>query len=339
MVRWIANAISLLASAGLVVIDLFVLLHITVNERVEWIAASNNVAVWVLLAAIPLLLLILAIPIGRRWRALLALPALVALLISQGPLFLPDGAILASEVRFTVASFNATAQQDVPEQAPLRAQAMLSTGADILGIQEFDFPPRYIPLLEETYPYYFTPSDLIGTGHDMPYALFSKYPIDPSEVEVIAERPDRQRPVAARFVVTIETQPISVYVMHTVKPDIALIPPWYDAWERRAGTLDVVARVGEDDNPVIVLCDCNMSDQTADYARMAELLADSWFERGSGFGFTVPAVSFRAPFPFMRVDYIWHSDGVQTESIHVGQDNGGSDHFPVIAQMSLLSAD
>ncbi len=122
--------------------------------------------------------------------------------------------------------------------------------------------------------------------------------------------------------------------MHSVKPDSSLDPPSYDGTERHAGTLDVVKAVSQDVNPVIVLCDCNMSDQTSDYDAMAGVLHDSWRERGFGFGFTVPATRYRAPFPFLRGDYIWHSPSVEITTIAIGQDNGGSDHFPVIAQVA-----
>ena len=331
LIRHSLNGISLAAAICLLGIDLYVLLHVTINENFWIIAGMNNFGMWLLLASIPCLLIILAIPKARRFRALLALPAVV-LLAPYAGFFLPKSAAPA-DPDFSIASFNATAEIDNPAFAPLRARAILALDADIIGIQEFDFPDRFIPLLQSTYPYYFTPADLIGTGRDMPYALFSRYPIDHENMQLIGDFPDRQRPVAARFIVTVNSQPISVYVMHAVKPESSVLPPSYDGAERRAGTLDVVNAVSQEPNPVIVLCDCNMSDLTSDYAALANVLHNSWRERGLGFGFTVPATPWRAPFPILRGDYIWHSASLEIATIAVGQDNGGSDHYPLIAQV------
>ena len=125
--------------------------------------------------------------------------------------------------------------------------------------------------------------------------------------------------------------------MHSVRPDIDIPALSYDAEERRAGTQDVIAAVRQEQNPVIVLCDCNMPDQTEDYGAMAQILSDSWRERGFGLGFTDPATRDRFPFPLVRGDYIWHTAGLQTISIQVWPDGGGSDHFPILAQLTLPS--
>ncbi len=332
-VQYGLNGLSLLAALGLLILDLYVLLRITVDEDLLVIAAVNNLGLWLLLPSIPFLAIILVIPKGRRIRALLALPVVLALIWTYGVYLLPKPAAAASP-SFSIATFNATAEIDDPTLAPLRARAILATNADIIGIQEFDFSSRYIPLLESTYPYHFTPSDLVGTGLDMPYALFSRYPIDPDQFALVGEFSATERAVAARFIVTIDSQPFSIYVMHSVKPETSLNPPSYDGIERHTGTLDVVNAVTGEVNPVIVLCDCNMSDLTGDYAAMANVLHDSWRERGFGFGFTVPATQYRGPFPLFRGDYIWHSAAVQITSIAIGSDNGGSDHYPLIAQVA-----
>lgn len=335
LIRCGLNVLSLVGAACLLVIDLYVLLHMTINENVLVVAAANNFAFWLLLATLPCLAITLLAPKWRWRRALLALPALGMLVFSYGGYFLPKTAAALAEDGFTIATFNATAEINDPALAPDRASAILALDADIIGIQEFDFPARYIPLLESAYPHHFTPDELIGTGRDMPYALFSRFPIDHDQLVLIGDLPTRQRPVAARFIVTIDGQPYSIYVMHSVKPDMSLFPPGYDGVERGDSTRDVADAVAQETNPVILLCDCNMSDQTADYGALSGVLLDAWREEGLGFGFTVPAVSYRSPFPVLRGDYIWHSSSLQVLAIRVAGENGGSDHFPIIAQMAL----
>ena len=332
------NFLSVLATGYALCLDLFILLHYTVGERWKLIAALNNAGQWLLMSVIPCALLILVMPVSRLRRFVAALPPLLLLLILYGGEFLPKSSPSVPTTTFTVATFNMTGELTDPEIIPERAQAVEDIHADIVGTQEFDFPDRYIPLLSSTYPYYFTPADFIGTPYDMPYALFSRYPINKGETRLVGYFPSRSRAVAARFIVTINAEPVSIYIMHSVRPVASLSSLNYDADERHAGTLDVIEAVRQEHNPVIVLCDCNMSDQTEDYTAMATVLSDSWRERGFGLGFTDPATQDRFPFPLLRGDYIWHSAGLQAVTIQLLPNNGGSDHFPLFAQFALPSS-
>ncbi|HNB53797.1 MAG TPA: hypothetical protein PK530_17750 [Anaerolineales bacterium] len=46
-------------------------------------------------------------------------------------------------------------------------------------------------------------------------------------------------------------------------------------------------------------------------------------------------VSDIAAFPYQRIDYIWHSTAFIATPAYVGE-NQSSDHFPVIATLSLI---
>lgn len=40
--------------------------------------------------------------------------------------------------------------------------------------------------------------------------------------------------------------------------------------------------------------------------------------------------------PLLRVDYIWHSDGLRTVDVGTGPRGLGSDHLPVYAVLELM---
>jgi vancomycin resistance protein VanJ len=88
------------------------------------------------------------------------------------------------------------------------------------------------------------------------------------------------------------------------------------------------------DEPVLVLCDCNMLDTSAAYVEMAAVFTDSFRESGWGSGHT--SISPYLPFPYQRIDYIWHSGEFISVNAYVGE-NQSSDHYPVIATFSLLT--
>jgi endonuclease/exonuclease/phosphatase (EEP) superfamily protein YafD len=84
--------------------------------------------------------------------------------------------------------------------------------------------------------------------------------------------------------------------------------------------------------PALLLCDCNLTDTSQAYARLATFMADSFREAGWGFGHS--SFSRRPPFQAQRLDYVWHSDQLAALEAAVGPD-GGSDHRPVIARLAL----
>jgi endonuclease/exonuclease/phosphatase (EEP) superfamily protein YafD len=84
--------------------------------------------------------------------------------------------------------------------------------------------------------------------------------------------------------------------------------------------------------PALLLCDCNLTDTSQAYARLATFMSDSFREAGWGFGHS--SFSRRPPFQAQRLDYVWHSDRLVALEAAVGPD-GGSDHRPVIARLAL----
>jgi vancomycin resistance protein VanJ len=89
--------------------------------------------------------------------------------------------------------------------------------------------------------------------------------------------------------------------------------------------------------PVLVLCDCNMSDQSTAYHDLDRLLDDSFREVGQGLGLSATRfLANRRVFPLMaRIDYVWHSADFRAYAAFVADDSGSSDHHPVVARLAL----
>ncbi len=101
---------------------------------------------------------------------------------------------------------------------------------------------------------------------------------------------------------------------------------------RESETIRLKQIMHELDQPVLLMCDCNMTDTSAAYARLRTALNDSFREAGWGFGHTF--FPPQSPFPIQRIDYIWHSEDFTAIQAYVGQD-GGSDHLPIVAKLRL----
>jgi endonuclease/exonuclease/phosphatase (EEP) superfamily protein YafD len=108
------------------------------------------------------------------------------------------------------------------------------------------------------------------------------------------------------------------------------------AAERNASRLAETARLrdlaGELAEPVLLLCDCNLTDTSQAYTRLDSALQDSFAEAGWGFGHTLQNQA--SGFRIQRLDYVWHDESFAAVEAHVGPE-GGSDHLPVTAKLVL----
>lgn len=91
--------------------------------------------------------------------------------------------------------------------------------------------------------------------------------------------------------------------------------------------------------PVLLMGDFNMSEQAAVYQELTELFQDAYRQAGWGFGHTFPyrlqVEKLYIGTPLLRLDYIFHSDVLQTTQAHVGC-GGGSDHCYVRADLVII---
>jgi endonuclease/exonuclease/phosphatase family metal-dependent hydrolase len=82
--------------------------------------------------------------------------------------------------------------------------------------------------------------------------------------------------------------------------------------------------------PVIVCGDFNDTPVSYAYHTIKSGLADAYCESGRGFGKT-----FDNPSPFPRIDYILHSQSLQSWQFHTRNEQAFSDHYPVICRIDF----
>ncbi|HKI62267.1 MAG TPA: endonuclease/exonuclease/phosphatase family protein, partial [Mariprofundaceae bacterium] len=96
-------------------------------------------------------------------------------------------------------------------------------------------------------------------------------------------------------------------------------------------------QIGQESGPVLVAGDFNATVLNSPYVKIRSLLDNAFEKVGFGFGFTFPSPARRmgALTPFMRIDHIFYSKDFTAHQAYVVHDAGGSDHYPVVALLSL----
>lgn len=228
-----------------------------------------------------------------------------------------------------VATYNIVGQFSNPFRI---TDNIASLDADIIGLREMTPVNRWVVAarLAEQYPYQvLTEREIspLGAG------LLSKYPI--IESEQIMDSPPHNL-VQIRAVIATPQQDIVVYSLHLMVP--RTFDGTYDASLRSAQVDDIVRRIRAEALPVVVLCDCNLTDRSDDYDRLASVLTDAFGDKGQGLGFTFPSGGNTPLYRLgaaIRIDYVWYGAGLRALSAEVWRDDGTSDHFPVVAELSF----
>jgi endonuclease/exonuclease/phosphatase family metal-dependent hydrolase len=102
------------------------------------------------------------------------------------------------------------------------------------------------------------------------------------------------------------------------------------AYVQRAGQVDILAKhIDASPFPVIVCGDFNDTPVSYTYKRLARDLDDAFIKSGSGIGNT-----FRGNFPYVRIDYIFYSHPLRSQSYHTKKINW-SDHYPVVTSFTV----
>jgi len=99
----------------------------------------------------------------------------------------------------------------------------------------------------------------------------------------------------------------------------------------------LAARIERVDGPVLVAGDFNATTINYPCVKINQHLDDAFERAGFGFGFTFssPARRLGTITPFMRIDHIYYSKHFAVRKAYVVDDAGGSDHYPVVALLSL----
>jgi vancomycin resistance protein VanJ len=336
VVRQLTRMVWLFIQVGIVGYGMavlgYLLLRVTAGEQWNIVALANNFAPWITVGAlVPALIAVFS---RRRW-ALIALqvPSLIAFVFLYGDLFWPRGSVARAEhgIELTVATYNMLSGESDPARV---IQVIDDLNADVIGLEELG--PTQAALitqqLAEEYPYRRLYTSLRSHG----VGLLSRYPILEERI-FSASRFDRNvRQV--RIVLDVGGTPVTVYVSHPHSPGDIFPPTAYDTSERDTDLAVLREQIENETNPTLVVCDCNMTDQSDAYRLMDKLLTDSFREAGWGFGFTFPA-PHESTFSFLptmiRIDYVWHSAHFTAYDAYPWDDSGTSDHLPMVAELVL----
>lgn len=309
----------------------YLALRVVFGGDLWWLALLNNFAPFFFVPLVGLVLLALVSRLSVRF-VLLPLVLLVVGMAWFGPRFAPRPQAAPAESALKVVTFNllASNRQMDDVEAWLRAQ-----DADVILLQEtfHDIGAR----LADAYPYS-QPDPFPAGGQDR--QILSRYPIFERSTGSGFER----------AVIGVDGQQVVVYNIHFGVPFMSQprhglgglpypigLAAHYDESQRNAQIEAWLALVSTETLPVIVGGDFNMSDNSLMYARVAEMLTDSFRETESGLGMTWPSQTRgrRLPIPpVMRIDYVWHTDMLRALDVVVGPNNG-SDHRPVVATLAL----
>lgn len=292
------------------------------GDSLKPVRLVSYITPWLLVFSLPTL--IIARLTGRKWLSfVLAIPTL-AISFTFAPLFLPNRQTTPSPDDFSlkIMSYNLHGIQEIRGIVEVIRQEK----PDILLIQEYS-PALVSPSfhgLDNLYPKLYVDVAPKNLGQ----AIFSRYPLKRVSVEFDKGRTQK---------ILIETQagPIAIWNVHPIPP--YLIPPeLYDAQ-----IYALIADISKAKEPLIVAGDFNATDQSEAYRMISRHLKDSYWEAGWGFGFSYPA----PPYTFMdsrlqtgplwRIDHIFHSQGFIVNSAQTLTTSGGSDHFPIVAELSV----
>ena len=236
--------------------------------------------------------------------------------------------------QLTVMTYNTLAWQ---REGHDLEQSILSASPDIVGLQEIG--PHAAKYLSEAlamrYPYHYITESADSSGA----AVLSRFPLR----DAVAFKASEKGHWWQRMIVETQAGPITYFNIHTKIPYIRKthrrkwlpqIPLQFLADRRNREVEHLVALLEKVDGPVIVGGDFNMTERSTDHQQMMGCLKDAYRTVGRGLGNTFPSAgswprNFSAPWPMLRLDYLWHSEHFQAAWAYRGEP-GKSDHHPII---------
>lgn len=315
---------------------LLVLLQRTWLEGVWWVRLAAYALPHLFL---PLLLFLPLVVLSksRLAKAVILVPCLLFLLL-YGNLFLPQlaGAEHEGEIVLRVMTYNATHGTPGVDQI---LSIIETEKPDVIALQEVSAEvAEALSGLDEMYPYMalHPQAGYSGSG------VLSRFPILDDEAFRLTEGAHLYQHV----VLDVEGKSVHLLNIHLHLPVIRLdgsegslyLNP--RRYSTRGQDLELDRLLEELDGLeglLIVAGDFNMTDQSSGYRRLTGRLGDAFRDVGWGFGYTFPDGEMRSipiPFPFLRIDYIFHSSDIGAQRAYVG-DRGGPDHRFLVAELAL----
>lgn len=324
---------SILIAAYLLVLTVYLLLRLVFGGGPWWLALLNNFAPYFF---VPLVLLTPWALLARLHPRFVVLPLILLLigLVWFGPRFAPRPQAAPAEKTFKVISLNVWGRN---RQLDLTEAWLREQNADVVLMQEayHDMAAR----LSDLYPYALPDA---SQTERQDRQILSRYPLfgsDSDDGYMRAEIGVNGTQVAVynvHFSIPFTDQPH--YGLHALPYPLSMLVR-YNESSRNEQIRALLARLQGEEIPLAVVGgDFNTSDNSAIYPVIAAQLTDSYREMTAGLGATFP-VGARLPFalpipPFMRIDYLWHTDALRAIDVRIGPEVG-SDHRPLVAVLAL----
>ena len=299
---------------------------ILLNYAMRWWPGDNVRSVRIINYTMPWLLVILVPGVvfawiaHHRWLSATLLAPILIIFFTYLPLFLNCSQISAVYgPSLKVMSYNVWGHN---RNLAASAHLVKTEQPDILLLQELnpDHLPVFIDHLDGLYPDKPMQFDYVS---EMNQGIISRFPIAPLSA-------DEEKGRAQKVHLITPFGPITVINVH-----IHNFP-----WRRRQQEL--INILNEDiatvDDPIIFGGDFNTNDQSQAYQMVQRHLKNAHWESGCGFGFTFPSPAKRKNrfflWPaFIRIDHIFYSNHFHSYNARTLIDSGGSDHYPVTAEI------
>ena len=314
----------------------YAVLRPLLGDRTGWIELADDLEPWAYGPA-PAVALLGAV-LGAGPLAAAGAATMAAFGLRWGHRYVrrtPSGYTARSASDLTVMTFNTLAWQR--EGRDLEA-SIAQADPDIVGLQEIG--PRAAAHLIEAFagrfPHHFVTQSATSSGA----AVLSRYPIQAAE----AFRASPHGHWWQRMTIESPAGPITYLNIHTRIPYVRKthrgirglkLPLEFHAERRRDEVRKLVSLLEGVDGPLIVGGDFNMTERSPDHRLLSRRLRDAYRAVGAGLGLSFPRrgafpVAFPAPWPMLRLDYVWHSEHFASAWAYRG-DAGHSDHHPIVA--------
>jgi endonuclease/exonuclease/phosphatase family metal-dependent hydrolase len=312
-----------------------------VGPRQGWLELADDLLPWAYLGGPPLL----GFGVKLRSRQLTVAGAVIcgAFGLRWGHRFLrSDTRPGRASADLTIMTFNTLAWKRGGDDLVASIRA---ANPDVVGLQEIGPAAidRLIEVLGDRFPY----RETVPSANSSGAAVLSRYPIRDARKFRHSERGHWWQSM------TLDTPfgQIAYVNVHTKIPFVRAwrgpfaklrIPRSFHSGRRRREIEALVEMLDAETRPTIVAGDFNMTERSADYAAVASRLRDAYRSVGRGLGHTFPRFgiqprTFPAPWPALRLDYVWHSGHFRAVSAEVGN-AGESDHHPVIVGLRWTQA-
>jgi vancomycin resistance protein VanJ len=339
--RVLVTAMSWLYGSALA---LYLFLRLVIGDDFWLLAVSNMFVFFLFVPLLPLVLL--GIITWSKRGLVITVPLALIGLVWFGSYYLPRQPAPPGDHTLWVVTFNVY-------QFNPRIEATLdwlnALDADLVFLQEV--PQSHMRLLlsrlSARYPY-----QAVRNSPTKPWAnvFLSRYAI--LEKTELDRQGDGTPNTQQRYLLDVNDRRIAVYNVDMAFPSgpqrftLPLIPPSiggfitrYDDRIRNMQIRRLVDHAQAESLPFIIAGDFNMSDQSIIYGDVSEVLHDAFRSAATGLGATWPVGGVEAGFsrllpPVLRLDYIWHGEGLRAFEAGVGPALG-SDHLPVYAGLDI----